>query len=301
MCRFLAYKGRKVLLEEVLYLPKNSLIKQSAQAHESEEPLNGDGFGVGWYTPEITATPGLFVSVRPAWNDRNLRYLCKHIQTSTFFAHVRAASEGEVSEANCHPFQFKHFLFMHNGGIGGFARIKRQMRRRLSDETYDWVRGQTDSEHLFALFLENLPGRDPLGYIHSSATSEQMALALEATIRQIQEMKRAAGITEDCYINCAISNGDSLVTLRYVSNPSEKASTLYYSEGQRYECEEGICRMIPGRGDSSVLIVSEKLTANAADWKEIPTNHLCIVDEKMKVHLTAIDDGFKVRSEAAAG
>ncbi len=281
MCRFLAYKGKPIILDELLYQPKNSLIKQSACAHEAEEPLNGDGFGVGWYTPTIDQEPGLFVSVRPAWNDRNLRYLCRHIQTGALMAHVRAASEGEVSEANCHPFHFKQFLFMHNGGIGGFQKLKRIVRRKLSDEIYDWIRGQTDSEHLFALFLENLNNRE-------NPSASEIAKTLESTIREIQEMKAEAGIVETCYINCAVSDGKTMVAVRYVSDATDVASTLYYSEGSHYECTEGFCRMVPGQGDHSVLIVSEKLTQKQTDWKEIPTNSICIVDDKLKVQIKQI-------------
>jgi predicted glutamine amidotransferase len=297
MCRFLAYRGKPVLLDEILHKPTNSLIKQSAQAHEAEEPLNGDGFGVGWYTPEIDDEPGLFVSVRPAWNDRNLRYMCRHIATPTLFAHVRAASEGEVSESNCHPFHFKRYLFMHNGGIGGFQKLKRQIRRRLTDEIYDWVRGQTDSEHLFALFLENLPTRN------GKSSAQEMAHALEKTIQEIARLKAEAGITEECYINCCVTDGESMVAIRYVSDTREKASTLYYSEGHHYECDGGVCRMVPmkGIGEHAVLIVSEKLTDSPADWKEIPTNTMCLVDEKRKVKIQPIDDGITASLAQAAG
>ena len=297
MCRFLAYRGKPVLLDEILHKPANSLIKQSAQAHEAEEPLNGDGFGVGWYTPEIDSEPGLFVSVRPAWNDRNLRYMCRHIATPTLFAHVRAASEGEVSESNCHPFHYKRYLFMHNGGIGGFQRLKRQIRRRLSDDIYDWVRGQTDSEHLFALYLENLPDRE------NKPTAQQMARALEKTIQEIQNMKAEAGITEACYINCCVTDGENMVAIRYVSDTNEKASTLYYSEGHHYECDNGVCRMVPhkGIGEHAVLIVSEKLTDTASEWTEIPTNSMCIVNEKRKVTIESVDDGVRRLPLAAGG
>ncbi len=286
MCRFIAYKGKPILLNEVLHEPKNSLIRQSSNAHEAEEPLNGDGFGLGWYLPEIDPEPGLFVSVRPAWNDRNLRYLCQKLLTGCFFAHVRAASAGEVSEANCHPFHFKDYLFMHNGGLGEFNKIKRQLRRRLSDEIYDWIRGQTDSEHLFALFLENLKNRD------GKPTSHDIANTLEATIREIQEMKKEAGVSEACYINCVVTNGDVMVGVRYVSDLNEVASTLYYSEGNHFECKDGLCRMRPGDpSEHAVLIVSEKLTSQLSDWKEIPTNFFCIVDERKKAHLRPVDDG----------
>lgn len=292
MCRFIAYRGRKVLLDDVLHKPKNSLIRQSANAHEAEEPLNGDGFGLGWYIKELDSQPGLFVSVRPAWNDRNLRYLCQKISTTCFFAHVRAASEGEVSESNCHPFHFKNFLFMHNGGLGGFQRLKRQLRRKLSDEIYDWIRGQTDSEHFFALFLENLKNRN----VNPSA--EQIASTLEETIREIEMMKKEAGITEASYINCVITDGQTMVGVRYVSDLKEPASTLYYSEGHHYECVDGHARMSPGdgQGGHSVLIVSEKLTSRKSDWKEIATNHMLIVNEKLFVSERPINDGID-RSE----
>lgn len=288
VCRFIAYRGREILLDEILHKPKNSLINQSAQAHEAEEPLNGDGFGVGWYMRDISPEPGLFVSVRPAWNDRNLRYLCQKIRTSCFFAHVRAASAGEVSEANCHPFHFKNFMFMHNGGIGGFQRLKRQIRRRLSDEIYDWIRGQTDSEHLFALFLENLKNRA------QNPSIEEIRLAMQATIAELQEMKREAGVTEACYINCVITDGKMMVAARYVSDLTEEASTLYFTEGHHYVCDDhGICRMVPVPGrpqEHSVLIVSEKLTGSHKEWTEIPTNTFCVTDENLTVKIFPIED-----------
>lgn len=296
MCRFIAYRGRTILLDEILHKPKNSLINQSAQAHEAEEPLNGDGFGVGWYMRDIDAQPGLFVSVRPAWNDRNLRYLCQKIRTECFFAHVRAASAGEVSEANCHPFHFNQFMFMHNGGIGGFQKLKRQIRRKLSDEIYDWIRGQTDSEHLFALFLENLANR-------KNPDVEEMTLALQKTIQDLQDMKAEAGIEEACYVNCVVTDGNQLIALRYVSDLTEEASTLYYTEGHHYVCDDqGICKMVPVQGsdkwnEHSVLIVSEKLTGSLKEWKEIPTNYFCITEKNLAVKTFPIEINSKNESE----
>lgn len=280
MCRFLAYKGHPVIMDELLYQPKNSLIKQSVAAHESEEPLNGDGFGVGWYSRELDQEPGLFVSVRPAWNDRNLKYLAKKIKSSCIFAHVRAASTGEVSEANCHPFHFKNFMFMHNGGIEGFQHIKRFIRRKLSDEIYDWIRGQTDSEHLFALFLENLKSRGP------KPSVTEMADTIEETVNEIQEIKNQHGIKEASYINLCISEGKHLIAMKYVSDPKEKASTLYYTAGARYECHNGICQMVKGKPqEHAVLIVSEKLTNSKTEWKEIPTNSILVVNDELQVAL----------------
>ncbi len=96
MCRLMAYKGTPIIIDKLLYQPKNSLVNQSINAREIEEPLNGDGFGIGWYVPEVNYEPVTFVSVNPAWSNRNLRNLAPKIKTECMLAHVRAASVGEV-------------------------------------------------------------------------------------------------------------------------------------------------------------------------------------------------------------
>lgn len=296
MCRFLAYKGKPLLMDEILYGPKNSLICQSINAHEMEEPLNGDGFGIGWYTPELSEEPGLFTSIRPAWNDRNLRYLAQKIKSKCFFAHVRAASTGYVNETNCHPFHFKKFLCMHNGDIEGFSVIKRFLRRELSDELYDWIKGQTDSEHFFGLYLHYLKD------ISANPGMDDMVVAMKKTLQRIEQLKKEHGAEGCSYINCSITDGKVMLALRYVSDVKETASTLYYAEGTRFECHNGVAHMVPAASNEehSVLIVSEKLTAVEKDWKEIPTNHMITVDEKLAVNIIAAVDSVPAQVKKAS-
>ncbi len=272
MCRFVAYSGPPILLSELLYKPINSLINQSFQAREREEPLNGDGFGVGWYAPEIDPSPGVFTSIQPAWNNRNLRYLSQKIKTPCFFAHVRASTRGDVSEANCHPFQFAELLFMHNGDVAGFALLKRKLRTLLSDPIYAWIRGHTDSEHLFALFLEHYLKRG------EPASLQVMRDCLKATIDQICELQQAAGIDECSYLNLAITNGKEMVASRFVSDTDWEPATLYSSSGRRFECRDGVCMMHRSDAPDRVgMIVSEKLTDLTEDWVEVPKNNLVLI------------------------
>src|SRR4029450_3167639 len=86
MCRWLAYSGSPVLLEELLYGPENSLIVQSLHSRMGAEGTNGDGFGVGWDGGR--ETPAVFHSVEPAWNDRNLRDLSEHITSAPVCASI---------------------------------------------------------------------------------------------------------------------------------------------------------------------------------------------------------------------
>ena len=151
MCRWIAYRGVTTALEHYVTEPSHSLISQSIQALESTAGTNGDGFGLGWYGnhPE----PGLYREVRPAWSDENLRYLCRHLQSHLYFAHVRAATGTPITRQNCHPFACGKWMFMHNGFIGSWSRLRRQVEGFIPDELYPARIGTTDSEAVFLAIL----------------------------------------------------------------------------------------------------------------------------------------------------
>ena len=152
MCRWLAYSGSPLLLQEALYGGPNSLVDQSLHSRLGAEPTNGDGFGVGWYgSPE---TPGLYRSTEPAWNDYNLRELAGHISSPLFFTHIRAAIGSAVQQTNCHPFRHGHWLFMHNGYLNEFATIKRDIVLAIDPSLYPQIQG--DGRHRVPV----LPGAD---------------------------------------------------------------------------------------------------------------------------------------------
>ena len=283
MCRLMAYMGSPIIVDKLLYQPKNSLINQSINARELEEPLNGDGFGMGWYVADVNYEPVTFVSINPAWSNRNLRNLAPKIRTECFIAHVRAASVGEVSESNCHPFQYGNLLMMHNGGVENFSLIKRQIREPLSDEFYNWIKGQTDSEHIFALLLHNL-FKDA-----AIVTPETIIHAFEKTFNELNRLMQQHGIHEPAYLNMVITNGLFVVGTRYVSDAKENPLTLYHSEAGHYAVENGISQISSnGSGDKAILVVSEKLS-DEKNWILVPANHFVIVDHALHVETRPIN------------
>ena len=282
MCRLMAYKGTPIILDKLLYQPKNSLVNQSINAREIEEPLNGDGFGIGWYVPEVNFEPVTFVSVNPAWSNRNLRNLAPKIKTECMIAHVRAASVGEVSESNCHPFQYKNLLMAHNGGVEEFNKIKRKLREPLSDEIYTWIKGQTDSEHIFAYLVNTLITQ------HKTVGVDEVLDSFEKTFSYLKKLMQEAGIQEAGYLNMVVSNGLFIIATRYCTDPEEEPLTLYHSEGSRFVVENGKTRMeAPEDEDHAVLVVSEKLTDDA-HWTMIPPNHFVIVEQSLNVRVRPI-------------
>jgi glutamine amidotransferase len=286
MCRFAAYLGRPLLVNDVMSRPKVSLIRQSSSATESDVTLNGDGFGIGWYNLDVSEVPAVFVSALPAWNDMNLRNMSHQIQSSCFFAHVRAAEEGVVNQSNCHPFHYQKFLMMHNGGVGGFKKIKLSMLNALKPEFFHNIKGQTDSELLFALWLSSLEELE-------APTQAHFISAWERTLTILNSLQKEAGVKEETYLNVIISDGHQLMGLRYVKN-AEEGLTLHYAEGSAFIHHHGVCRMMPKENDhlhhpdNAVLIASERLTGDTPEWKDVPNNHYIFVDHHKRVVLTPV-------------
>ncbi len=255
MCRWLAYFGPPILMSELLFKPCNSLIRQSLSAQRARVPTNGDGFGLGWYGAE--PLPGRFRDTLPAWNDCNLRDLSAQIRSGLFFAHVRASTDTATSRENCHPFRYQGTLFMHNGQIGSYPKVRRRLEQLIPDTLYDNRLGTTDSEAMFMLALSHGLQSDP-------------AAAMAKTIRQVQTVMEQEGADEPLRITAAFSDGTTLVAARYSSDHA--SPSLYCATGSGVQVEDCTVRMQPGTG--AVMVLSEPLDENEIGWQEIPESHV---------------------------
>lgn len=285
MCRFAAYLGEPIVLDELLYRPRNSLILQSFKARERSEPLNGDGFGVGWYAPDLDNEPVVFRSVTPAWSNLNLQNIAKKTRSGCFFAHVRAATHNSpVLEVNCHPFTSGAFLWMHNGHVGGFPFLKRKIINLLSEERFMGIQGNTDTEYVFALFLDRLS--DPAKGAHPF----EMKAALLETLATLKKLAVDNRITETSYLNFCVTNGTDLLALRYVSDPAEKPHSLHWSQEGKFVVDSaGWPELIDTvSSDRGIIVSSEQMTERAMDWKEIPPNSMALIDHNLSVSLEPV-------------
>jgi len=250
------------------------LINQSYNARERAEPLNGDGFGLAWYNHKVSESPSYFKSVSPAWNNTNLLQLARIIESTCILAHIRAATQGlGVTETNCHPFVVGEFAFMHNGNIGGFQKIKRDLLIELSDNAFNQLKGSTDSEHFFALLLDELNKRSSL------PKHEQMSSALIAAIKNILDLSEKAQVKEFCYLNVVLTNGHIAVAARFTNDSPENAASLHINMGRKYVCKNGACYMHdPGEHEKAVVISSEPLSDDPG-WENVPVNSIVVIKE----------------------
>ncbi len=259
MCRWLAYSGNEVFLDEILFKPEHSLIDQSRSSRSSTTPTNADGYGVGWYGAR--KYPGLYRSVRPAWNDRNLRDLAEQIRSGLFLAHVRAATGTPVQQTNCHPFRHGRWLFVHNGVIGEFKKVKRDLVREVSTDLYPCIEGTTDSEVIFYLALSFGLEEDPVG-----------AVARMAGL--VERVGKAHGVENPLGMTLGISDGTKIFAVRYMSKGSPR--TLFHSKDMRAIKE--LNPRVEGLSDDARAVVSEPFGDLSDYWVEIRPSSSVVVD-----------------------
>ena len=268
MCRFVAYLGQPITLESVISKPEHSLIVQSYKPLEmSSGTVNADGFGVGWYNRTVDPTPCVYTSVAPIWSDRNLPSLSRHIASDCIFANVRSATPGiAVDQSNCQPFAYQRFMYMHNGYIENFRfTLMRQMRESLRDAYYTAIGGSTDSEHIFALFLNFLHGRP--------VTVETVVGALHETIRQL--VVWADGLDIRVALNIALTDGECIVASRFAN--TGPAPSLYYTKDAGVFARAGV-------------VASEPLWAGE-DWVALPEDCIVGFDASLAIQRYSLERG----------
>jgi glutamine amidotransferase len=263
MCRWIAYRGDTIALAHYVTEPGHSLISQSLHALQSTASTNGDGFGLGWYGDH--SEPGIYRELRPAWSDENLRYLCRHIRSHLFFAHVRAATGTAVTRQNCHPFTCGSWMFMHNGFIGNWSKHRRAVESLIPDALYPNRNGTTDSEAIFLAMMGQGVVNDPIG-------------ATQRTMAQLADMVSRDGSSDRLRFTAALANGRDLYAFRFSVN--DAANTLYYRANT-----------------IAAVVVSEPLDDDQSNWIEVPANHVLIAKAEAPTEILPFLDVQRIAAE----
>jgi glutamine amidotransferase len=263
MCRWLAYSGSPVSLEELLFKPAHSLIDQSLHSQLGATTTNGDGFGIGWYG--TADTPALFRSVEPAWSDRNLKDLSCHLESPLVFAHIRASTGTAIQQTNCHPFRHGRWLWMHNGVIREFAAVKRDLAFVVDPGLYPEIEGSTDSELFFYLALTFGLEDDP-------------AAAITRAVGLIEETGRSRGVEHPIHMTVATTDGASVWVFRY-SSEGQTSSLFYSTAVETLRAQYPDNPVFQELSDETRIVVSEPLGDLAGVWNEVPEASYGVVRE----------------------
>ncbi|KDE05682.1 hypothetical protein MVLG_03916 [Microbotryum lychnidis-dioicae p1A1 Lamole] len=299
MCRLLVVKSEQpIQLSQLLTAPAHSIINQASDSRLRLDAgsINADGFGVAWYGPHDDPStplgPCIFRSITPAWSNSNLHRIAERVKSPLVFAHVRASTTGALSEENTHPWSYYNLVWMHNGCISEFRKIIRHLQADLSDEYFGVPQGNTDSEWAFACFLERLSKiTDPKA---RTIPHQLLRRAMLETVQLISSYTQKVGATEPSLMNFCVSDGLSVVSTRYITSATEEAASLFFSTGSMFEeYEPGMFRMTKAdKRERIILIASEPLTFERADWVEIPSQSLIVITPQNNLLKYPIVDQF---------
>ena len=207
----------------------------------------------------------------PAWNDRNLLDLARHLEAPVFFAHIRASSGGAIRQTNCHPFRHGHWLWMHNGLISEFGAVKRDLAFAVDPSLYAQIEGSTDTELFFFLALTFGLEDDP-------------PAAVERAVGFIEEIGRKHGVKEPIQMTVATTDGASLWVFRY-SSEGRSRSLFYSTDIATLRAQYPDNPVLHEVSEETRLVVSEPLGDLAGAWNEVPESSYAVIQEgKEELH-----------------
>jgi gamma-glutamyl hercynylcysteine S-oxide hydrolase len=259
VCRIAAYLSREQMPISSLVLdPEHSLLVQSYAPKEMMSGVvNADGFGAGWYVPEVDEEPAVYRANTPMWADRSFASIASKVRSATVLAAVRSATPGlPAEESGVPPFASGPYLFAHNGAIKNFrTAAMRPLRDSLSDASYSELLGVTDSETIFALLLDRL--RDAKA---KPRDADSLAEATAETVWGVSDVCAKLGVYAS--LNIGTTDGEAAVFARY-STEGPGNSLYFVQDGEAFP--------------NAIVVASERLDGNAG-WQQVPDRHLLVAD-----------------------
>jgi predicted glutamine amidotransferase len=261
MCRWMAYSGEPILVEDLLFRPEHSLIDQSLHSRLGETTTNGDGFGVGWYGEG--AEPAVYKGIEPAWNDSNLREIAGQVRTSMLLSHVRSSTGTAVQRSNCHPFRHGKWLWVHNGVLRGFREIRRDLLMAVDPVLFSDIEGSTDTEALFYLALTFGLVDDPFD-------------GVARAVGFVEDVGRANGVEHPVQMTVATTDGEFLWVFRY-SSERQTRSLFFSTELSQLRALHPEIEVLRELGGETRFVVSEPLRDLEGAWNEVPESSAAVV------------------------
>jgi len=295
---------------------------------------NGNGFGVGFYhaNPKVKK-PAVLRDCKPIWHSNNLDPIASFVRSPLVFGHVRWAEKGTMSEQNCHPFTHGVYMFMHNGDIWKFHKIKSAMLALITSlfdsvtKDHDMeceIKGTTDTEHMFWLILAIIAKRKgTLDLSVASCTAKELMTCMQDAIIKILTLisKIVGRVGGGCLLNLCLSDGKKVIITRF-RNTHAQPGSLYFTLRDRdakplasfCECSEEsksdlsmhledtpICNNF-GFSEKSLpaaVIVASEPTEEGTEylWKLVPRNHIISIQRKGKRGVLLCDKKLEVPEE----
>jgi len=184
----------------------SALNEERAAIGEKPAP-DADAWGIGFYqSGDVLLKKRPYRNGDPvSWDD-----IAHNVPTDSAILHLRAATVGNYRAENTHPFRMRQWLFAHTGTINAFDTIRTGLLAAVPDFLQRSIRGATDSEVLFHLFLSFLHDRDALDA--PDLDPKTLASCIRSTVTLVDNLTSEVGAPNSS-INLALSNGRTMAFL----------------------------------------------------------------------------------------
>jgi glutamine amidotransferase len=179
MCRHLGYVGPPVRFHDLVFAAPHSLAAQArCPRHQDWGDTNADGWGIGWYD-DGRDVPALHLTTTPVWDDATFEAKSRGIGTRAFVAAARLASPGAaIAKSGNAPFREGRWLFSLNGLVDDFhTGADVVLRAQVSPERRALLRGDADTEVLFAMVLDRIDAGTPPAVAVAEVTRAALAVS----------------------------------------------------------------------------------------------------------------------------
>ncbi len=301
MCRVLMYLGEPALLNDFLYKTDSSLIKQTYGSQYSAS-YNLAGFGiVAW--EKKRKEPFVYRTKHIPFYDINLKQLSLNINSNCFLAHVRGTiltDNAIISERNVHPFMYEGYriALAHNGNLYNYESMKIDFLKHIKPEIAINIKGSTDTELFYALFMSQFPNP------YKNYSIVDTVNCLIKAIMVLKKIRKESNTNTASELNLFITNGEWVIATRYVLDfgkynidtfsPGKLSyQSLWFTFGKKYGFYENEYKMDIGKNKNSLLITSEPLTKDTTTWFEVPESSIiaaCIKNGKLIMYKKFIEE-----------
>jgi len=262
VCRIAAYIGEETKIENIVYnFPHNLEVQSYAPKELIAGNVNLDGFGCAWYNREVDLQPAKYATLLPIWADYNFPTIARATKSEVIFAAVRNATPPFPNElSSVQPLVLENHLFVHNGSIFEYEKIRRTLENDLPDKYFNMISSRSDSALLFAAFIWQ--------FSELEEGKKSISAALINTLHwlgtHLSESDRSANL------NIGVSDGVEVVFIRHEIRG--ECNSLYYNSS--HETLAG-----------GTLVASEALDEDAG-WTVIPENSMLQIKQGQKPKLS---------------
>jgi predicted glutamine amidotransferase len=217
------------------------------------------------------------------------------VRADLLVGHVRSATVGSLRTENTHPFRYRQWLFAQTGTLPSYDSIRERLLASVPEFLRSSIRGETDAEMLFYVFLSFLHDAGRLN--ETIMAPAHVRDALRSSVAVVDGMAAEVGGAPS-QVNVMASDGENLFALhrgaqmgyRVFSGKGDADALIGDDLGLRRKTPE-LAQMhftlLAGDFDDEWSIAASTPAAESR-WKVIPERAIVTAERGQEPHIESL-------------